>query len=73
MTTELETRVAKMEWTLENHADEMKEMRAESADMKLTLQGILQTLTQIKWFAMGVSALYFIDQFGLTEIFKILT
>lgn len=70
--SELETRVSKMEWTLENHTEEMKEMRAESQDMKMTLHGILQTLTQIKWFAMGVSALYMMDQFGLAQIFKLL-
>lgn len=72
MTNDLETRVSKMEWTLENHAEELKELRDVSEDLRVSLRGIQTTLTQIKWFSMGVSALYMADQFGLSTIFKLL-
>ena len=72
MSIELEHRVSKMEWTLENHASELKELRDVSEDLRTSLRGIQQTLTQIKWFAMGGSCLYLADQFGLSALFKLL-
>ena len=69
---ELEKRVSKVEWTLDKHAEALETLQDSSEDFRRSLHAIEKTLFQIKWFAMGASALYFADQMGLTRIFKLL-
>lgn len=69
---ELETRLNKAEWTLELHENELKELRDTSDDMRQSLRSIQATLSQIKWVAVGIGVAYFSQQFGLSEILKLL-
>lgn len=69
---ELENRVSKVEWTLEHHAEALEGLQDSTADFRKSLHAIEATLSQIKWFAIGASALYFADQFGITQAFKLL-
>jgi chlorite dismutase len=69
---ELESRVSKVEWTLEHHAEALDALQDSTEDFRKSLHAIEATLSQIKWFAMGASALYFADSLGITQAFKLL-
>jgi hypothetical protein len=69
---DLETRVNRVEWTIERHQENIRELWDSSDELRKSLIGIHQTLVQIKWFALGFSCLYLADQFGLSSIFKLL-
>jgi len=72
MSNDLETRVNKVEWTIERHNENIRELYDNSEELRKSLTGIHQTLVQIKYFALGFSCLYMADQFGLSSIFKLL-
>jgi len=72
MSDELNDRVNKMEWTLEQHTAEIKEQSDITRHLKKSLYGIEKTLIQLKWFAMGACALFVLDQFGMTEIIQLM-
>jgi hypothetical protein len=72
MSDNLETRVNKVEWTIERHQENIRTLFDTSEELRVSLTGIHQTLVQIKWFALGMSCLYMADQFGLSAIFKLL-
>jgi hypothetical protein len=69
---DLETRVNRVEWTIERHDENIKELWDTSEELRKSLTGIHQTLVQIKWFALGFACLYMADQFGLSSIFRLL-
>jgi chromosome segregation ATPase len=68
----LDHRVLRLEYIIEDHSEELKELRGNSEELRDALNKIEMNLKQIKWFAMGASALYFADSMGLTAIFKII-
>jgi len=72
MSDELNDRINKMEWTVEQHAAELKEQSDTTSHLKKSLYGIEKTLIQLKWFAIGMIALYLLDQIGMTEIIKLM-
>lgn len=72
MEKEIENRVSKVEWTLDQHHEALKELHNTTEDLHESLLGIQATLSQIKWFAMGAVALYFADSIGLTQALKLL-
>lgn len=72
MSDNLETRVNKVEWTIERHDENIRELYDTSEQLRISLSGIHTTLVQIKWFALGFTCLYMADQFGLSSIFKLL-
>lgn len=69
---DLETRIVKVEWTLDHHANNIRDLYDTSEELRTSLSGIHQTLVQIKWFALGFTCLYMADQFGLNTVFKII-
>ena len=69
---DLENRVNKVEWRLDQHNENIKELFDTSEELRVSLSGIHQTLVQIKWFAIGVAIVYLGDQFGLGSILKLL-
>lgn len=69
---DMESRIQKAEWMLERHTENIKYLYDTTDAMQNALQGIHQTLLQIKYFAMGLACLYFAEQFGLTAALKIL-
>lgn len=69
---DLENRVNKVEWRLDQHNENIRELFDTSEELRVSLSGIHQTLVQIKWFAIGVAIVYLGDQFGLGSILKLL-
>ena len=72
MSDELNDRINKIEWTVEQHTAELKEQSDTTNHLKKSLYGIEKTLIQLKWFAIGMIALYLLDQLGMTEIIKLM-
>lgn len=68
---ELESRVSKVEWTLGHHAETLDRLQDTTEDFKESLHAIQQTLSQIKWFAMGAIFLSFADQMGMGNLMKL--
>jgi GTP cyclohydrolase II len=69
---ELENRITKAEFRLDHHEKTLDALQDSTEDFRKSLHAIEATLSQIKWFAMGASALYFADSMGLTQAFKLL-
>lgn len=69
---ELENRITKAEFRLDHHEKTLDALQDSTEDFRASLHAIETTLSQIKWFAMGASALYFADSMGLTHAFKLL-
>tara|TARA_R110000868_G_scaffold135545_1_gene348124 strand:+ start:1570 stop:1800 length:231 start_codon:yes stop_codon:yes gene_type:complete len=68
----IEARINKVEWTLERHADSIKELKNVSKELKSSLFLIHKTLIQIKWFAVGAAVFVVADQMGLMGLLNIL-
>ena len=69
---DIETRLNKVEWTLERHQDSIAELRGVSKELKTSLYSIHQTLVQIKWFAVGAAVIVFANQMGLGSLFRLI-
>jgi chlorite dismutase len=69
---EIENRLTKAEFRLDHHDRTLDALQDSSEDFRKSLHAIEATLSQIKWFAMGASALYFADSLGITQAFKLL-
>lgn len=65
-------RLAKIEWTLERHGSNIKDLYDNTEELNKALQGIHQTLVQIKWFAMGSACIFLAEQLGLSAIFRLI-
>ena len=65
-------RLNRMEWSLNQTITDVKELADTSNRLKKTLYGIEKTLIQLKWFAIGMAALYLLDQLGMTEIINLM-
>jgi hypothetical protein len=72
MAQDLETRVVKIEVTQENHAEDIKELRETSVDMKSSLHSIEKNLAQIKYLALGALAVVLAQSVGLDKALKLL-
>lgn len=72
MAPDLETRVVKLEVTQQNHAEDIKELRETSADMKETLHSIEKNLSQIKYLALGALAVVVAQSVGLDKAIKLI-
>ena len=62
---DIETRINKLEWTIERHDESINELRSVSKELKISLYSIHKTLIQIKWFAVGAAVFVIADQMGL--------
>jgi uncharacterized coiled-coil protein SlyX len=70
--SDLENRVVKLEVTTDNHAEDIKELRATSADLKLTLHAIEKSLNQIKYLAIGALAVVILQTAGVEKVIPLL-
>jgi len=70
--SDIENRVVKLEVISENHAEDIKELRETSADLKTTLHAIEKNLNQIKYVAIGALAIIAAQTVGLDKAIKIL-
>ena len=69
---DVERRLAKVEWTVESHADDLAEIRHHNASIDARLEKIEQGMNRTQWIAIGASLVYFSDQMGLDQILKVL-
>lgn len=63
-------RVLRLELTVENHKEELKELRDASTNLSKSLQGIEKSLQQIKWVTLGAAIVVFGKNMGLDTILK---
>lgn len=68
---DLKPRVAKLEWQVEAHSDQLHNLNNVTAELKQELCAINRSLLQIKWLGLGVALTIFSESFGLGSIFKI--
>jgi|TARA_R110000823_G_scaffold72_2_gene210 hypothetical protein len=69
---DIETRLNKTEWVIEQHDNSINELRGVSRELKKSLYSIHQTLVQIKWFAVGAAVIVFANQMGLGSLFRLI-
>lgn len=68
----LENRVVRLEVNQENHAEDIKELRETTLDMKGTMHSIEKNLSQIKYLAIGALAVVVAQSIGLDKAIRLL-
>ena len=69
---ELEHRVIKLEFRVDDHTSELRSLKGISTDLKNSLSGIEKTLAQIKWISTGAVFVVVAQSVGIDKlIFKI--
>ena len=61
---EYETRIAKLEWSSKEHAQDIREIRATADKLADSLERIDKCLQQIKYTAFGAVTVLLLDQSG---------
>ena len=69
---DIENRLNKTEWVIEQHDNSINELRGVSRELKKSLYSIHQTLVQIKWFAVGAAVIVFANQMGIGSLFRLI-
>ena len=72
MPDQLETRVVRLEVTQQNHAEDIKELRDTTVDLKQTMHSIEKNLSQIKYIAIGALAVVVAQSIGLDKAIRLL-
>lgn len=72
MPDQLETRVVRLEVNQVNHAEDIKELRETTVDLKQTMHSIEKNLSQIKYLAIGALAVVLAQTVGLDKALKVL-
>lgn len=72
MDNPIDHRVIKLELRVDNHENELKELKDTSTKMQTALSSIEKTLAQIKWLAAGALLAYVFQALGLKETLKLL-
>ena len=68
----IEHRVIRLELKMDDHAEELQELRSTSKALSSALHGIEKTLQQIKWLAMGGAIVMFGKELGVEKVLKII-
>lgn len=68
----IEHRVIRLELKVDDHDEELKELRSTSKALSSALSGIEKTLQQIKWLAMGAALVLFGKELGVEKVLKII-
>lgn len=69
---QLEQRILKLEYRMDDHQEELKKLQDISESLKKSLEGIEKTLSQIKWLAMGACAVVVGQSVGFDKALKLL-
>jgi len=72
MPDQLETRVVRLEVNQVNHAEDIKELRETTVDLKQTMHSIEKNLSQIKYIAVGALAVVVAQSIGLDKAIRLL-
>lgn len=68
----IEHRVIRLELKVDDHDEDLKELRSTSKALSSALNGIEKTLQQIKWLAMGGALVMFGKELGVEKVLKII-
>ena len=68
----LENRVIRLEVQIDNHEEDIKELRGSHTDLKKTMGSIEKNLAQIKYIAIGALAVVVAQSIGLDKAIKLL-
>lgn len=68
----LEDRLLQVEWSVLDHTRVIEDLAKDGEKIGRELESIQKTLLQIKYFAMGVSALYAANSMGLADVLKLI-
>ena len=72
MSALLENRVVRLEVNQENHAEDIRELRETTLDMKSTMHSIEKNLSQIKYLAIGALAVVVAQSMGIDKAIRLL-
>lgn len=70
MSEEQLERISRIEWRLDEHDEELKELKDTSKDLRTSLEEIRKTLFQIKWIAIGGGIVFIADNIGIMQALK---
>jgi|11_taG_2_1085331.scaffolds.fasta_scaffold01898_13 diaminopimelate decarboxylase len=70
MSEEQLERISRIEWRLDEHDEELKELKDTSKDLRTSLEEIRKTLFQIKWIAIGGGLVFIADNIGIMQALK---
>lgn len=71
MSNELEPRVSKLEWRVDNHSAQLTRLHNQTSELRDELHNINKSLLQIKWLAIGGAAVLLGESLGLGNMMKI--
>ena len=72
MTNELNSRVSKLEWRVDNHSKQLTRLHNQTSELREELHNINKSLLQIKWLAIGAAVVVVGDSLGLGSMMKVL-
>ena len=72
MTNEINSRVNKLEWRVDNHSAQLTRLHNQTSDLRDELHNINRSLLQIKWLAIGAAVVVVGDSLGLGGMMKVL-
>ena len=68
----IEHRVIRLEFKVDDHDEELKELRATTKALSSSLHGIEKTLHHLKWLAMGGVVVTFGKELGVDKILTLI-
>lgn len=71
MSNELEPRVSKLEWRVDNHSAQLTRLHNQTSELRDELHNINKSLLQIKWLAIGGAVVLLGESLGLGSLMKI--
>lgn len=71
MSNELNSRVSKLEWCVEDHSAQLNRLHNQTSDLRDELHNINKSLLQIKWLAIGGAAVLLGESLGLGSMMKL--
>lgn len=68
----IEHRFIRLELKVDDHEEELKELRSTSKELSSSLHGIEKTLQQLKWIATGGAVVVFGKELGVEKVIHII-
>ncbi len=72
MSNELNSKVSKLEWRVDNHSAQLTRLHNQTSDLRDELHNINRSLLQIKWLALGGAAVLVGDSLGIGSVMKLI-
>ena len=68
----LEPRVSKLEWRVDNHSAQLTRLHNQTSDLRDELHNINRSLLQIKWLAIGGAVVILGESLGIGNMMKLI-